>query len=204
MKDENYKPESKKVKSLVEEAIQETLNELNVEMSSLKVESIMNRLSQRSSFKPYLNTELIKPEKPEAVIKRKKYTDRLNRLKKQSANVIYTTDFRVFEEVCTSLKLEVRLIRTGYRKTEYADARKMIAYIFNRYFRYGVSKIGILMNKDHTTIIHAIRKHEQFMKIDKQYARNFCEIMCTIKVNLSDILELTPSQEKEYLKILTQ
>jgi hypothetical protein len=80
----------------------------------------------------------------------------------------------------------------------------MIAYIFNRYFRYGVTKTGVLMNKDHSTVIHAVRKHEQFMQIDKQYARRFYNVMTTIKENLSDILELTPSQEKEYLKVLKQ
>jgi chromosomal replication initiation ATPase DnaA len=204
MKYENYKPESRKVKSLVEEAIQETLNELDIEMSGLKLEFIMSRLSQRSSFGPYLNREVVKPEKPDAVIKRQKYTERLNRLKSENIDLIQTDDFRVFREVCTSLQLDVRLIRTGYRETAYADARKMIAYIFNRYFRYGVTKTGVLMNKDHSTVIHAVRKHEQFMQIDKQYARRFYNVMTTIKENLSDILELTPSQEKEYLKVLKQ
>jgi chromosomal replication initiation ATPase DnaA len=162
----------------------------------------MSRLSQRSSFGPYLNREVIKPEKPNAIIKRQNYNERLNRLKSENIDLIQTDDFRVFREVCTSLQLDVRLIRTGYRETAYADARKMIAYIFNRYFRYGVTKTGVLMNKDHSTVIHAVRKHEQFMQIDKQYARRFYNVMTTIKENLSDILELTPSQEKEYLKVL--
>lgn len=202
MKDGKYKPESKKVRELVIEAVQETLNELQVEMSSLKLESIMSRLSQRSSFGPYLNRDVIKPEKLDAVIKRQKYTERLNRLKSENIGSIKANDFRLFREVCTSLDLDVSLIRTSFRETQYADARKMIAYIFNRYFRYGVTKTGTLMNKDHSTIIHAVRKHEHFMQIDRQYARKFYNVMSRVKENLSDILELTPSQEKEYLDAL--
>lgn len=202
MKEGKYKPESKKVRELVIETVQETLNELQVEMSSLKVESIMSRLSKKSSIGPYLNRNVIKPEKLNAVIKREKYTERLSRLKSENIGSIKANDFRVFREVCASLDLDVSLIRTSFREIQYADARKMIAYIFNRYFRYGVSKTGTLMNRDHSTVIHAVRKHENFMRIDKEYACKFYNVMSRVKENLSDILELTPSQEKEYLNAL--
>lgn len=206
MKYEKHKPESRKVRELVMEAIQETLEELQVEMSSLKLESIMTRLSRRSSFGPYLNKEVIKPEKLTAIIKREKHIERLNRLKSESIAFIQTNEetneFRVFKEVCVSLKLDLLLIRTGFREIEYADARKMIAYIFNRYFKYGVSKTGTIMNKDHSTIIHAVKKHEHFMQTDKQYARKFYKVMTRVKENLSDIVDITPSQEREYLNAL--
>jgi hypothetical protein len=198
----NYNPETRKVKSLVLEAIEETLIQLDYEAVALKAEAILNKLSHKKDFGPYLNRDVVKPEQVDAITKRKKYTERVNRLKSEILGQIDVNDFRVFKVVCDSLGLDIKLIRTSFKQGDYADGRKMIAYIFNRYFKYGVSKTGIIMNKDHSTIIHAVRKHKDYMDTDKQYSRKFYGIMSKIREQLSDILETSNSEEEAYLKTL--
>jgi hypothetical protein len=197
-----YNPDIRKVKDLVLEAIEETLIELDVEMVSLKAESILNKLSHKKDFGPYLNRDVVKPETFDAIAKRKIYVERINRLKSEAFTIIDTDDFRVFKTVCKTLNLDIALIRTPFKQHDYADARKMIAYIFHRYFKYGVLKTGIIMNKDHSTITHAVKKHRDFMETDPQYARKFYAIIGKIREDLSDILGTATSEEEAYLKTL--
>lgn len=198
-------PKSRKVKYIIEEVIMDTLLELvkEEEMLSLKAEAIFEKISKKKSIKPYLTRDVVRLEEFTSLEKKQYYADRLVRLKNQVLSKLSDNEHKVFYLTCKHLELDEDLIRTGFRETEYTDARKMISYIFYNYFKYSLTKIAKIMNKDHSTIVHANRKHRELMSTDKIYARKFYDLTATLREAFPEELGECKNEEDAYIKSLS-
>ena len=125
-------PKSRKVKYIIEEVIMDTLLTLDQddEMIALRAESIFNEISNKKSIKPYLSRDVVRLEEFTSLEKKQYYAERLERLRRQPVARIDEQDDKIFDIVCNHFKLDNHLIRTSFKQTDYADARKMVSYIF--------------------------------------------------------------------------
>lgn len=63
------------------------------------------------------------------------------------------------------------------RKIEIADARRIYYVILFVYFNYKLEKTGSRLNRDHSTVIHAVRRHDSLLSSDPRYAKRFFSIL---------------------------
>ncbi len=64
------------------------------------------------------------------------------------------------------------------RSKEFATARFMFCHIlYDRYILRNVSAIGRLMNRDHSTVLNALKKHEDFNMVDRLYQRQYKQVL---------------------------
>jgi chromosomal replication initiation ATPase DnaA len=197
-------PKSRKVKYIIEEVIMDTLLKLDQddEMLALRAESIFNEISNKKSIKPYLTKDVVRLEEFTSLEKKEYYAKRLERLRTQPLARIEKQDCKIFDIVCDHFKLDNHLIRTSFKQTDYADARKMVSYLFYTYFKYTLTKIARIMNKDHSTIIHSNRKHRELMSIDKSYANKFYDLVSALREEFPEELGSCANEEEAYLKSL--
>ena len=66
----------------------------------------------------------------------------------------------LFAVAADRCNVRVAAIMSASRDTSVARARKVIAYVLRRDFRLSYPEIGILLGRDHTTAIHAVRAVE--------------------------------------------
>ena len=83
----------------------------------------------------------------------------------------------------THISMYQILGRSRYRET--VDARKMYMVILFFYLNYNLPKAGIRTGRDHSTVIHAIKSHENLMLTNPHYMKVFSKI-------LSDLGEILP------------
>lgn len=69
------------------------------------------------------------------------------------------------------------VLLTKSRKRELVDTRYFIAHHLRYKCKLTLMKIGEMLNKDHSSIIHAINKHQDFVSSnDKSYIINTMEV----------------------------
>lgn len=206
MKNQIEKTESRKVKSIVEEAVLKTIITVTGtdDMAALKLEHIMENLGKGNLGK-YFTREVHQVEKNIKKLEgtQKERADRrLAKIKRESLGLINLTEFKIFDTICGQLKLDARLIRSEYRQTDYADARKMLAFILSWYLDYGPSRSSLIMHKHHSTLIHAVRKHIDYMESDSNYKRKFFSIMEKLRVNVPELFKPVASEQDAYLETI--
>lgn len=198
------KQETRKVKAIVEDVIKLAIIEMdpNYDMVSLKMESIMNKLSRNSNVAPYFSRDVIHPNVSKTLKKEKERITRMNDVKNSNFTALSIDEFKVFYTVAEILNLNAELLRSPYRQTDYTDARKMIAYIFTKYFHYNPLKVGIIMCKDRTTVLHGISRHKELMEIDRIYSNNFFKVMTSLKESMPQYFNPNISEKDEYIQTL--
>tara|TARA_R110000744_G_scaffold235558_1_gene353240 strand:- start:614 stop:1042 length:429 start_codon:yes stop_codon:yes gene_type:complete len=55
------------------------------------------------------------------------------------------------------------------RERKFCDARKMYSYIARKCTKYSLKKIGEFIERDHTTVLHSIKRCEDLMETDKNF-----------------------------------
>lgn len=79
----------------------------------------------------------------------------------------------ILDTVCNELEVDKEIVRSGSRKQIYAEARFMSVALFREFLSYTVEEIGFVFGRDHSTIVHSSRRHDELMSIDKAYERRF-------------------------------
>lgn len=73
-----------------------------------------------------------------------------------------TPSFRIMREVSEKHEMTIRQMKGDSRKIRFVKARQEAAYRLRLELGYSLPQIGRLLGKrDHTTILHAIRRHEK-------------------------------------------
>jgi chromosomal replication initiation ATPase DnaA len=84
-------------------------------------------------------------------------------------------------KICEFLDLNVTLFKSHSRKRRYVDARVMFsAYILSSYTRVSLDQIGLMINRDHSTIHHNKGRHEDAMEFITSYKDTYnrlCQIL---------------------------
>ena len=160
------------VRDYIKEAIRFTL--LKLDESILKQEAIYKQFIERNNVRQkQLNKDIsLNPGVPKERIK-------------YDIPVPTSTEMIVLMQIekHTHISMYQILGRSRYRET--VDARKMYMVILFFYLNYNLPKAGIRTGRDHSTVIHAIKSHENLMLTNAHYMKVFSKI-------LSDLGEILP------------
>jgi hypothetical protein len=64
------------------------------------------------------------------------------------------------------------------RKREIVEARQLVAYfLFKKFERRSLQKIGNIIGKDHSTVLHCLKTVERLKEVDKDYSFSFDSIL---------------------------
>ena len=83
---------------------------------------------------------------------------------------------KIKSEICLRYGLDWGIILTKSRKSDIVDARRLYCGILRNIFNLTYSKIGLILNKNHATILHNVQQHDIFVKILKSYKKNYEDI----------------------------
>lgn len=90
---------------------------------------------------------------------------------------------QVKNAVCFVTGIEWELILSKTNKGPVVEARHLFFYIMRMYTDYTTTKLGILFNKDHTTICNSTRRITDFLSVKDERIRNkVTEIKTILKV----------------------
>ena len=112
----------------------------------------------------------------------------------------------ILETISDNYNISESLIKSKSRKDEIVKARHAYFYIAYKISRKGLAEIGRLVNRDHTTVIHGIRKIEGEIDIYQDTFLEFKELKerCENKINIAvenvDLLQMTINYTNSFIK----
>jgi hypothetical protein len=86
------------------------------------------------------------------------------------------------EIICKYYGKEITYLDTPSRKHEFVKVRQVCMYMIRKTLKIGFTKIGIEFNKDHATIIHAVKKIEGFLEYDKELQKEINDLDKILKL----------------------
>ena len=82
----------------------------------------------------------------------------------------YSAETRGVAQVVGSLYgLDFEQIISINRRRELVDARKIMSVLLRNVYKLTFSKIGAILQRDHTTMLHYYRDHENLVETDPDY-----------------------------------
>ena len=84
--------------------------------------------------------------------------------------------YKIKSEISSRYNLGWGSVESISRKRVVIDARRIYCGLLRNLFGLTFHEIGDILNKNHATIIHNIKKHDIFVKILKSYKKNYEEI----------------------------
>ncbi len=94
-------------------------------------------------------------------------------------NSVFELLFKISERIFEVTKDQ---IQSSNRKQKYCDVRTMIAYIVRSNTLATLRKIGdMLGNRDHSSVLHYIKKHEDLMVYDYDYRQMYFALLTEFK-----------------------
>ena len=97
----------------------------------------------------------------------------MNRYKLELTNERHDT---IKSEISSRYNLGWGAIASRSRKRGIIDARRLYCGVLRNVFGLTFHQIGEILNKNHATIVHSIKIHDNFVKILKSYKKNYEEI----------------------------
>ena len=83
---------------------------------------------------------------------------------------------KIKAEISSRYNLEWEDIESKSRKRNIIDARRLYCGLLRNVFGLTFQKIGKMLNKNHATIVHNTKIHDNFVRILKSYKKNYQEI----------------------------
>ena len=80
------------------------------------------------------------------------------------------------------------VLTSPIRKREYVDARNMAINYIRENSTHPLTIIGKHFNRDHSTIIHSIERHDDLMSYDKSYQRSYKQFCDTMRKDGSELV----------------
>lgn len=163
-----------RIKDIVDEALEIVFKKLKVE--PLMQESLMNTINLKAKNKVYYQRRINQVDPAEAALKRKITAEKSQQVK---INLARFTDFEqtILRIVCKVNRINIEEFVKLCRKREYVEARFQFAAVLLIQFHYTYVKVGSLLVKDHSTIIHAIRQHVDFYELLTSYKVKYNQIL---------------------------
>ena len=79
-----------------------------------------------------------------------------------------------FPKVCNCFNVPKNHLSSSVRKREYAEARFALMNVLRNECNLDYKTIGYLLGgKDHSTIIHGVKTHNDLVQFDKKYKQNY-------------------------------
>jgi len=174
-----------RIKDIVDEALEIVFKKLNIE--PLVQESLMNTVNQKTKNKQFYQRRINMIDPEEYARKKKLAQERAQMVK---VNLAKFTDFEqaVLKIVCDVHKIRVEEFVKLSRKREYVEARFQFAAVLLIQFHYTYIKVGSLLGKDHSTIIHAIRQHVDFYDVVNSYKVRYNQILNAVDAQFPNMM----------------
>ena len=121
-----------------------------------------------------------------------------------SQDLVLITQEIILDSIEEVLKLNYQQLASPTRSSLYVTARIFYSHLMRKHLNWSLKEIGASINRDHTTIIHSLRKYEIFISteevfrslnktIEEAIANRRCPIVYKIR---------TSSYEKYHSQIL--
>lgn len=101
--------------------------------------------------------------------------------------------YRVIKIVSELSNVSVDDILSKSRLTPIVEARRVAMVLLRDNLKLKYVQAGSYFNKDHATVINAVKKHKDFMDVDKNYREYFS--ICEAAINDDSLLKLKDSSE---------
>ena len=112
--------------------------------------------------------------------------------------------------VCDVHKVSIADFILYSRKREFVEARFQFAATLLIQFHYTYMKVGELLNKDHSTIIHSIRQHCDFYDTIASYKTRYNQVLnrieqanpgiMTTKLNPNIVIQMLNPRQRRLLR----
>ncbi len=95
---------------------------------------------------------------------------------------------RIMDVICVVCQVSIDDIKSKKRNRNIVDSRVLYSHFLRKYTNYNKSRIGILIMRDHATVIHYLKNHERYLETDFEYkvVYNQCEALIKEKLDLYD------------------
>ena len=114
-------------------------------------------------------------------------------------------ELKISQIFCETHKVNIDNIYSTSRKRTHVDARMQLVSFLYFYLEYTYSDIGKLVNKDHSTIIHNVNKHQDLIETNVIYGHSFYKALSSLKEDLPELFvddeEHKKEMYREFLKI---
>jgi hypothetical protein len=85
-------------------------------------------------------------------------------------------DEKIIKEICSRYNVKWSSILSKNRIRRVIDARRLYCGILRNVFGLTFQSIGTILNKNHATIVHNLKMHDNFISVLKSYKKNYEEI----------------------------
>ena len=92
-------------------------------------------------------------------------------------------DDQIIHEICSRYNVEWTSILSRSRVRVIIDARRLYCGLLRNVFGLTFHQIGKILNKNHATIVHNAKIHDNFVRILKSYKKNYEEIESMFYLN---------------------
>ena len=160
------------IKEYTEEVVKAACKALKLD--TVQKSQMIKEVRELSNYKLYRN---------KIVSTSARYNPNKNRRIATAINMysLIEVDRRLVEDAVQVCYLDIDRFTRNSREGEYVDCRRMIIAVMRTRLGYSLSKIGKIFNKDHSSILHNIKKHNDLMITDKVYSKAFKRYLDCIK-----------------------
>jgi len=196
-----------RIKDIVDEALEIVFNKL--EVGQLERAGLLKLVSKKTENKRYYERKIGEID-PEVYKERKRLAEA--KAKQIKINLSCFNDFetQVMQIVCDVHKVSIADFILYSRKREFVEARFQFAATLLIQFHYTYMKVGELLNKDHSTIIHSIRQHCDFYDTIASYKTRYNQVLnrieqanpgiMTTKLNPNIVIQMLNPRQRRLLR----
>jgi len=84
--------------------------------------------------------------------------------------------FRVLSKVVAErFNLKRSDLVGGNKAYDFSRPRAVLCYIAVRHFKFGLSQLGMMLDKDHTTILHSVRMAKKLDLVPKEFVQEIVQ-----------------------------
>lgn len=116
-------------------------------------------------------------------------------------------ELQLCQIICEVHSVNFNMLFSRSRRMDLVDARRQLTTFLYTYLCYTYSHTGRLFGKDHSTIIHSLRSHEDLLETNNLYASRFLKFLEQAKQVMPEVFEQAEKSKqtlREYEKARNQ
>lgn len=196
-----------RIKDIVDEALEIVFNKL--EVGQLERAGLLKLVSKKTENKRYYERKIGEID-PEVYKERRRLAQEKAQQIKINLSCFNDFETQVMQIVCDVHKVSIADFILYSRKREFVEARFQFAATLLIQFHYTYMKVGELLNKDHSTIIHSIRQHCDFYDTIASYKTRYNQVLnrieqanpgiMTTKLNPNIVIQMLNPRQRRLLR----
>ena len=196
-----------RIKDIVDEALEIIFDKL--EIGQLERAGLLKLVSKKTENKRYYERKIGEID-PEVYKERRRLAQEKAQQIKINLSCYNDFETQVMQIVCDVHKVSIADFILYSRKREFVEARFQFAATLLIQFHYTYMKVGELLNKDHSTIIHSIRQHCDFYDTIASYKTRYNQVLnrieqanpgiMTTKLNPNIVIQMLNPRQRRLLR----